>query len=49
MADHEVESEEQDLLKKKELVPPKSYTSKIWKYFGFKAGDREEIRILYIV
>ena len=42
MADREVESEEQDLLKKKELVPPKSYTSKIWKYFGFKAGDTEK-------
>ena len=38
----EVESEEQDCLKKKELVPLKSYTSKIWQYFGFKASDTEK-------
>ena len=23
-------------------MPPKSYTSKIWQYFGFKAGDTEK-------
>ena len=37
MANHKVESEEQDWLKKKDQ---KVY--KIWQYFGFKAGDTEK-------
>ena len=44
MADPESEEESchEDYLKKKNLVPPKSYTSKIWKFFGFKASDSEK-------
>ena len=40
------ESEEgichEDYLRKNNLVPPKSYTSKIWKFFRFKASNLEE-------
>ena len=44
MADGESEEESchDDYLRKKNLVPPKSYTSKIWKFFGFKASDLEK-------
>ena len=42
MVGHEDEFDEQDLMRKKELIPPKSYTSKIWRYFGFKAGDTKK-------
>ena len=31
-----------DYLKKRNLVPPKHYTSKIWKYFGFKVDDNDK-------
>ena len=44
MADGESEegSCHEDYLRKKNLVLPKSYTSKIWKFFGFKASDSEK-------
>ena len=41
-AESEEESCHEDYLKKNNLVPPKSYTSKIWKFFGFKASESEK-------
>ena len=31
-----------DCLKRRNLVPPTHYTSKIWKYFGFKVDDKDK-------
>ncbi|XP_065911269.1 E3 SUMO-protein ligase ZBED1-like [Dysidea avara] len=31
-----------DYLKRRNLVPPTHYTSKIWKYFGFKVDDKDK-------
>ena len=39
IVDHKVQSEEQDYLQKKNS---KSYTSKMWKHFRFKASDSEK-------
>jgi len=36
-----------DYLKKSNLVPPKHYTSKIWKYFGFKVNDIDSKHVFF--